>query len=151
MSMEQTFLMVKPDGVQRGLVGTIISKFEKKALKLVGMRMLIPTQELLERHYEEHLGKPFLPGLIQWMISGPVVAMAWEGKDVVKQARKIIGATRPREAEGWTIRGEYGIDMRFNLVHGSDSVDAAKRELSIWLKADEKLDYSLQAHAYILE
>ncbi|KAH0488825.1 MAG: hypothetical protein KVP17_004727 [Porospora cf. gigantea B] len=151
MSMEQTFLMVKPDGVQRSLVGTIISKFEKKGFKLVAMRMLVPTQELLERHYEEHLGKPFLPVLVQWMISGPVVAMAWEGKDAVMQARKIIGATRPREAEGWTIRGEYGVDMRYNLVHGSDSVDSAKRELSIWFQPDEVLDYGLKAHAYILE
>jgi nucleoside-diphosphate kinase len=129
---ETTFVMVKPDGVQRGLVGEIIKRFERKGLKLVGLRSLIPTEELAEEHYAVHKERPFYSGLIRFITSGPVVAMAWSGIDAISVARIIIGATNGREAIPGTIRGDFGMDLGFNLIHGSDGEDTASSELELW-------------------
>ena len=130
--METTFVMVKPDGVQRGLVGEIINRFERKGLKLVGLRSLIPTEELAEEHYAVHKERPFYSGLIRFITSGPVVAMAWSGIDAISVARIIIGATNGREALPGTIRGDFGMDIGFNLIHGSDGEETASSELALW-------------------
>ena len=130
--METTFVMVKPDGVQRGLVGEIINRFERKGLKLVGLRSLIPSEEIAEEHYAVHKERPFYNGLISFITSGPVVAMAWSGIDAISVARIIIGATNGREALPGTIRGDFGMDIGFNLIHGSDGEDTASSELALW-------------------
>ena len=130
--METTFVMVKPDGVQRGLVGEIINRFERKGLKLVGLRSLIPSEEIAEEHYAVHKERPFYNGLISFITSGPVVAMAWSGIDAISVARIIIGATNGREAIPGTIRGDFGMDIGFNLIHGSDGEDTASSELELW-------------------
>ena len=124
--------MVKPDGVQRGLVGEIIKRFERKGLKLVGLRSLIPSEEIAEEHYAVHKERPFYNGLISFITSGPVVAMAWSGIDAISVARIIIGATNGREAIPGTIRGDFGMDIGFNLIHGSDGEDTASSELELW-------------------
>ncbi|MEE3134740.1 MAG: nucleoside-diphosphate kinase, partial [Candidatus Thermoplasmatota archaeon] len=118
--METTFVMIKPDGVQRGLVGNIISRFESKGLRLVGLQSFTPTEELASKHYEVHKERPFYPGLIKFVTSSPVVAMAWTGKDAISVARNLIGSTNGREAAPGTIRGDLGMDIGYNLVHGSD-------------------------------
>ncbi|MDE5115752.1 MAG: nucleoside-diphosphate kinase, partial [Trichodesmium sp. St2_bin2_1] len=117
---ERTFIAIKPDGVQRGLVGQIISRFETKGFTLVGLKIMTVAKELAEKHYDVHKDKPFFPSLIEFITSGPVVAMVWEGEGVVASARKIIGATNPLTAEPGTIRGDYGISVGRNLIHGSD-------------------------------
>ncbi len=130
--METTFVMIKPDGVQRGLVGEIIDRFERKGLKLVGLRSLIPSEEIAEEHYAVHKERPFYNGLISFITSGPVVAMAWSGIDAISVARIIIGATNGREALPGTIRGDFGMDIGFNLIHGSDGEETASSELALW-------------------
>ncbi|MDP6856593.1 MAG: nucleoside-diphosphate kinase [Candidatus Thalassarchaeaceae archaeon] len=130
--MQTTFVMVKPDGVQRGLVGEIIKRFERKGLKLVGLKSIIPSEELAEEHYGVHKERPFYNGLIGFITSGPVVAMAWSGIDAISVARIIIGATNGREAIPGTIRGDFGMDIGFNLIHGSDGEDTASSELALW-------------------
>ena len=130
--METTFVMIKPDGVQRGLVGNIISRFEKKGLRLVGLRSFTPSKELASKHYEVHKERPFYPGLINFVTSSPVVAMAWSGKDAISVARNIIGPTNGREAAPGTIRGDLGMYIGYNLVHGSDGSDTAEFELGLW-------------------
>uniref|UniRef100_A0A915I0S2 Nucleoside diphosphate kinase n=1 Tax=Romanomermis culicivorax TaxID=13658 RepID=A0A915I0S2_ROMCU len=129
---EQTFLAVKPDGVQRGLVGEVVKRFEQRGFKLVAMKMLTPSEQLLSEHYKEHAGKGFFKGLVAYMCSGPVVAMVIEGRDVVKAARAMLGATKPLESAPGTIRGDFCIDVGRNLVHASDSVESATREISLW-------------------
>ena len=111
--------MIKPDGVQRGLIAEIMGRFERKGLKLVGLKSVVPSQEIAETHYEVHNERPFYPGLIKFVTSGPVVCMAWSGKDAITVARTLIGATNGREANPGTIRGDYGMDMGFNMIHGS--------------------------------
>jgi len=130
--METTFVMIKPDGVQRGLVGNIISRFESKGLRLVGLRSFTPSEELASKHYEVHKDRPFYPGLIKFVTSSPVVAMAWSGKDAISVARNLIGPTNGREAAPGTIRGDLGMDIGYNLVHGSDGIDTASYELGLW-------------------
>ena len=129
---QTTFVMVKPDGVQRGLVGEIINRFERKGLKLVGLRSVIPSEQIAEEHYAVHKERPFYDGLIEFITSGPVVAMAWNGKDAISVARLIIGATNGREANPGTIRGDFGMDIGFNLIHGSDGEATASSALSLW-------------------
>lgn len=149
MPRERTFLAVKPDGVQRGHVGEIIARFEKKGFKPVGLKMMVPPMELLEQHYAEHKGKPFYPSLTGFMHSSAVVAMVWEGNNVVAIARKMMGATKPLESAPGTIRGDFGCDMGHNVIHGSDSVESAQREINLWFpeglveytKDDEKWVY----------
>jgi len=130
--MQTTFVMVKPDGVQRGLVGEIIGRFEQKGLRLVGLRQLTPSLELAEAHYEVHSERPFYPGLIRFITSGPVVAMAWTGVDAISVARNIIGPTDGRKAVPGTIRGDYAMDIGHNIIHGSDAEETAEFELGLW-------------------
>lgn len=132
MAVEHTYVMVKPDGVARGLVGEVISRFERKGLTLEKMRMLTITEELAGRHYAEHTEKPFFGELVDFITSGPVVAMEWSGEDAVVVSRTLMGITNPVEAAPGTIRGDFGLVITNNIVHGSDSVESAERELGIF-------------------
>lgn len=135
--LERTFIAVKPDGVKRNLIGKIISRFEEKGYKIIGLKMLLPTVELAEKHYAEHKGKPFYPRLIRYITSGPIVAMVVEGDNVIAVSRRMMGATRPEEAEAGTIRFDYAICKEFNIIHGSDCLESAQREISIYFKDEE--------------
>ena len=130
--MQTTYIMIKPDGVQRGLVGEIITRFENKGLRLVGLRQLIPSSKVAEEHYAIHKDRPFYSGLIKFITSGPVVAMAWTGVEAIKVARNIIGPTNGREASPGTIRGDLAMDIGHNIIHGSDGEETAKFELELW-------------------
>ncbi|HUC91574.1 MAG TPA: nucleoside-diphosphate kinase [Paenibacillus sp.] len=130
--MEQTFVMVKPDGVSRGLIGAVVSRFENKGLKLAAVKMMTIPSELAERHYGEHREKKFFGELVDFITSGPVFAMVWEGPQAVKNARLIIGATNPSEAVPGSIRGDYGLIVDSNIVHGSDSPESAQREIGLF-------------------
>ena len=130
--METTYVMIKPDGVQRGLISEIIGRFERKGLKLVGLKAMVPTEEIARSHYDVHKERPFFPGLIKFVTSGPVVCMAWEGVEAISVARKLIGATNGRNADPGTIRGDFGMDMGYNMIHGSDGEDTAAAELALW-------------------
>lgn len=132
MAVESTYVMIKPDGVSRGLVGEVIGRLERKGLRLEKMRMLTIDEELAARHYAEHTEKPFFRDLIDFITGGPVVAMEWSGKNAVSVARAIMGVTDPAEASPGTIRGDYGLEITFNIVHGSDSPESAERELGIF-------------------
>jgi len=132
MSVENTFIMIKPDGVARGLVGEVVSRFERKGLSLVKIRGLTITEELAKTHYAEHVDKPFFPDLLEFITSGPVVAMEWSGEEAISVGRSIMGATNPRDAAPGTIRGDFGLEVTQNLVHGSDGPDSAKRELELF-------------------
>ncbi len=142
---ERTFLMVKPDGVQRNLVGTVIGRMEKKGLKLVAMKMLHISPDLASRHYGEHEGKPFYKGLLEFITSGPVVAMIWEGDNVIEMTRSLVGATDPRKAAPGTMRGDLAVFTGKNIVHASDSPENAKREISLFFKEEDIFTYE-QAH-----
>lgn len=137
MASERTLILVKPDGVQRGLVGEIVGRFERKGLRLAGLKMLKFSGELAEKHYAEHVSKPFFPELKSFITSGPVAAMVLEGEAAVSLARMMMGATKFTEAAPGTIRGDYAFSMTENLVHGSDSPDSAQREIAIFFKNDE--------------
>jgi nucleoside-diphosphate kinase len=132
MSVEHTFIMVKPDGVARGLVGELIGRFERKGLRLEKMRMLIIDEALAGRHYAEHVEKPFYPDLLEFITSGPVVAMEWSGESAVAAGRSLMGPTNPADAPPGTIRGDFGLEITTNIVHGSDSPASAERELAIF-------------------
>ncbi|XP_072994251.1 nucleoside diphosphate kinase 2, chloroplastic-like [Typha latifolia] len=137
MEVEETYIMVKPDGVQRGLVGEIISRFEKKGFLLKGLKLFHCPKELAEEHYKDLKEKSFFPKLIDYITSGPVVCMAWEGVGVVASARKLIGATNPLQAEPGTIRGDLAVQTGRNVVHGSDSPENGRREIALWFKEGE--------------
>ncbi|XP_020100480.1 nucleoside diphosphate kinase 2, chloroplastic [Ananas comosus] len=139
--VEETYIMVKPDGVQRGLVGEIISRFEKKGFLLKGLKLFQCPKELAEEHYKDLKGKSFYPKLIDYITSGPVVSMAWEGVGVVASARKLIGATNPLQAEPGTIRGDLAVQTGRNVVHGSDSPENGKREVALWFKEGELCEW----------
>jgi len=139
--MEQTFSMLKPDAVQRGLTGEIIGRFEKKGLKLVALKLMIISRELAERHYGEHLGKPFFEELVDFITSGPVVAMVWEGKNAVQVVRTMMGKTDPQEALPGTIRGDFGLFTGNNIVHGSDSLQSADREISLFFSPEQIITF----------
>ncbi|KAI9175836.1 nucleoside diphosphate kinase Ndk1 [Blastocladiella emersonii ATCC 22665] len=132
MATERTYIMVKPDGVARGLVGEIIKRFETRGFKLAALKMVTPTQAHLEEHYADLKAKAFFPGLIKYMTSGPVVAMVWVGKDVVRTGRVMLGATNPRDSAPGTIRGDFAIDVGRNICHGSDAVESAEKEIALW-------------------
>ncbi len=140
---ERTFVMVKPDGVQRGLIGEITSRFEHRGLKLVGAKALQIDRELAEKHYAEHAEKPFFDDLVEFITSAPVFAMVWEGKDAVRQVRRMVGETDPADSPPGTIRGDYGLDLGRNLIHASDHEDPGsnEREIELFFDADELLDY----------
>lgn len=132
MSIEHTLIMVKPDGVARGLIAEVIGRFERKGLKLEKMRMLDISEELAGRHYAEHVDKGFYPDLLAFITSGPVVAMEWSGESAVAASRTLMGATDPADALPGTIRGDFGLEITMNIVHGSDSPSSAERELAIF-------------------
>jgi nucleoside-diphosphate kinase len=132
MTREHTFVMVKPDGVRRGLVGEVISRLERKGLELVNLRLLVIDEEMAGRHYAEHAAKPFFGELVAFITSGPVVAMEWSGPSAVSVARTLMGPTNPVEATPGTIRGDFGLVITENIVHGSDSPESAERELGIF-------------------
>ncbi|GMQ93663.1 MAG: nucleoside-diphosphate kinase [Acidimicrobiia bacterium] len=132
MAIENTYVMVKPDGVARGLVGEVVSRFERKGLTLENMEMLTISEEMAGRHYAEHTEKPFFEELVVFITSGPVVAMEWSGESAVSVSRTLMGGTNPAEAAPGTIRGDFGIVITHNIVHGSDSVESAERELGIF-------------------
>ncbi|MBC1432963.1 nucleoside-diphosphate kinase [Listeria welshimeri] len=139
--MEQTYVMVKPDGVERGLIGEIVAKIEKKGIKLVAGKLIQIDQKLAEQHYAEHIGKPFFEDLIGFITSGPVFAMVLEGDDVIKIARRMMGKTNPLEADAGTIRAEYAVHTNRNVIHGSDSPESAKREIQLFFEPHEILSY----------
>ena len=149
--MEKTFLAIKPDGVQRKLIGKIISRLEEKGFTLVGMKFMQVTNELAEKHYGEHKDKPFFKGLVSFITSGPIVAMVWEGKDVISTIRKMMGKTNPLEADAGTIRGDYAIDIGRNIVHGSDSPLSAKREISLFFKEEELVRWGSEIQKWVYE
>ncbi|OXV11804.1 hypothetical protein Egran_00430 [Elaphomyces granulatus] len=151
MANERTFIAIKPDGVQRGLIGPIISRFEQRGFKLVAIKMVSPNRVHLEKHYADLSDKPFFPGLITYMLSGPIVAMIWEGREVVKTGRTILGATNPLVSAPGTIRGDYAIDVGRNVCHGSDSVENAKKEIDLWFAEDEVVDYKHAQFNWIYE
>lgn len=144
-------MMVKPDGVSRGLVGEVISRVESKGLKILAMKMIKLDDELAKRQYAEHEGKPFFSGLLSFITSGPVVAMVIEGKEAVKVLRTLIGKTDPKEAEQGTIRGDFGIDVGRNIVHASDSLKSANREISLLFKPEEIIEYKRADEDWIYE
>ncbi|EDO18353.1 hypothetical protein Kpol_1013p24 [Vanderwaltozyma polyspora DSM 70294] len=148
---ERTFIAVKPDGVQRGLVSKILSRFEERGFKLVGLKMINASQDLLDQHYAEHVGKPFFAKMTAFMRSGPIVATVWEGKDVVNQGRRILGATNPLDSAPGTIRGDFAIDLGRNVCHGSDSVESANREINLWFKKEELVNWASVQATWIYE
>ena len=149
--MERTFVMVKPDGVQRGLVGEVIARLERKGLKLVGLKMVRVSEDLARRHYAAHEGKPFFPGLIRFITSAPVVAMVWEGREAVAVVRNLLGPTDGAKAAPGTIRGDLANDIGFNLVHGSDSLESAQQEIALWFRQDELLDWENHREAWLYD
>ncbi|MEM6449036.1 MAG: nucleoside-diphosphate kinase [Cyanobacteria bacterium P01_D01_bin.105] len=149
--MEKSFIMIKPDGVQRGLVGSIIGKFETKGFTLVGLKQMSVSRELAESHYAVHKERPFFKGLVDYIISAPVVAMVWEGEGVIASARKLIGATNPLEAEPGTIRGDYGITIGRNIIHGSDAPETAKSEIELWFGEGELCDWEPTLKSWLYE
>lgn len=149
--MEQTLILVKPDGVQRGLVGKIIDRFERRGLKLKGMKFIQMSDDLAARHYAIHEGKPFYEKLIEYITSGPVVAMVWEGKEAIAVARSAMGATNPVEAAPGTIRGDFAVEIGRNLVHGSDSPENGEKEVSLFFEEGEIVGWQRDTEAWILE
>jgi nucleoside-diphosphate kinase len=149
--VERTLIIVKPDAVQRGLIGEIIRRFENRGLRIVGMKFIRISRELARRHYAVHEGKSFFPGLIDYITSAPVVVMALEGPQAVELARKTIGATRPVEAGAGTIRGDLGVEVGRNLVHGSDSVENAEKEVVLFFSPDEVVEWERDTDRWIFE
>ena len=141
MSMQRTLVLCKPDTVQRGLVGRIVSRFEEKGLKLVGMKMLRIDESLAGRHYAEHVEKPFYADLLAFITASPIVALAVEGDNAVEVVRNLMGVTNPQKAGSGTIRGDFGLNLTMNLVHGSDSLASAQREVALFFAPEELYDY----------
>lgn len=149
--MERTLIILKPDAIQRALVGELIARFERRGLKLTGLKLIQVPEALARTHYAEHEGKPFHPGLIAYITSGPVVVLAAEGPDAVAAVRATVGVTRPVDAGPGTIRADFGLMVGRNLIHASDSAESAARELALWFRADELVDYSRDVDRWILE
>ena len=137
MTAERTFVAIKPDGVQRGLIGEIVARFERKGFKLVALKQITPKKELAASHYGVHRERPFFNDLVDFITSGPVVAMVWEGDGVIASARRLIGATKPLEADPGTIRGDLAVDIGRNVIHGSDGLDTAEFEIGLWFQDSE--------------
>nr|WIM01435.1 nucleoside diphosphate kinase [Limnephilus flavicornis] len=148
---ERTFIMIKPDGVQRGLVGKIIKRFEAKGFKLVALKFVWPSEELLKNHYADLSARPFFPGLVKYMGSGPVVPMVWEGLNAVKTGRVMLGATNPADSAPGTIRGDLCIQVGRNILHGSDSVEAAKKEIALWFTEKEVVGWTPANDGWVYE
>jgi nucleoside-diphosphate kinase len=149
--LERTLILVKPDGVQRGLIGPIITRFEQRGLRLAALKLMQMSEALAARHYAEHEGKPFYPPLIDYITSGPVVAMVWEGPGAIALARTMMGATRPPEAAPGTIRGDFAQETGRNIVHGSDGQESAAREIGLFFSEEELLDWPRSVDPWIYE
>ncbi|MBU4032542.1 MAG: nucleoside-diphosphate kinase [Candidatus Thermoplasmatota archaeon] len=149
--MERTFVMVKPDGVQRGIVGQVISRFEAKGLKLVAAKFMKIDSELAAKHYGEHLGKPFYEKLVDFITSGPVMAMVWEGTDSISVVRTLVGKTNPKEAGPGTIRGDFGMTTGRNIIHASDSPSSAEREINLFFDRSEIQKYTRIDEVWLYE
>ena len=149
--MERTFIMIKPDGVQRNLVGEVIRRFETKGFKLVGLKLLSVSKELAAKHYDVHKERPFFTGLVQFITSSPVVAMVWEGDGVVASARNLIGATNPLTSPPGTIRGDFGVSVGRNLIHGSDAIDTAQYEIALWFTPEELVSWESTVNPWLYE
>uniref|UniRef100_A0A4W4GRV4 Nucleoside diphosphate kinase, mitochondrial n=1 Tax=Electrophorus electricus TaxID=8005 RepID=A0A4W4GRV4_ELEEL len=148
-SLSMTLVAVKPDGVQRRLVGQIIKRFEQRGFRLVGLKMVQVSEELLDQHYVSLHKKPFYPSLLRYMTSGPVVAMVWEGHNVVKSTRMLVGDTNSAEAMPGTLRGDFSIHVSRNVVHASDSTEVAQKEISLWFQCSELIDWECCDHGNI--
>src|SRR3954471_10541103 len=151
MALERTLIILKPDAVQRNLCGEIISRFEKKGLQIVGMKLMKISPQLAETHYEAHKARPFYPGLVKFMTSSPVIVMALAGKDAIAIARNMMGATFGSKAAPGTIRGDLGVSNSFNLIHGSDAPESAQRELGLFFKPEELLDWTLASQGWVYD
>ncbi len=151
MGMQRTLVIVKPDGVQRGLIGPILTRLESRGLKIVGLKLVQVSQELAARHYAEHEGKPFYEGLLRYITSAPVVAACVEGTSAVQMVRNSVGATNPLNAASGTIRGDLALDIGRNLIHASDAPETADRELALWFKPDELVSYPREIDRWIFE
>ena len=144
-------MLVKPDGVQRGLIGTVIGRIESKGLKIAGLKLIQVSEELAKENYGEHVARPFFGDLVSFITSSPVVALAVEGDNAVSVVRTLMGGTNPQEADPGTIRGDFGMTIGMNLVHGSDSVESAERELNLFFDKNEVLDYVREIDAWVIE
>ena len=151
MAAERTFVAIKPDGVQRGLIGEILGRFERKGFKLIALKQLTPSRDLAEKHYGVHRDRPFFSGLVDFITSGPVVAMVWEGDGVIASARSLIGATKPLEANPGSIRGDLAVNIGRNVIHGSDGSDTAAFEIALWFQPSEINDWSPSDQAWRVE
>lgn len=149
--MERTLIIIKPDGVQRGLIGEVIARFERRGLKVVGMKFMQIPREMAERHYSVHQGKSFYPGLVQYIISGPVVVAVLEGPKAISVTRSTVGATNPADAAPGTIRGDFALEIGFNMIHASDAPDTAEREIALFFNADELVSYQRDSDHWIHE
>lgn len=149
--MERTLVIAKPDAVQRGLIGEVIGRLERRGLKLVGMKMIQMNEDLAHEHYGVHEGKPFFEGLIGYITAAPVVIMVWEGPQAIQVVRRTMGATKPAEAAPGTLRADYGLEVGRNLVHGSDGVDTAKKEIALFFDEAELLQWGRDTDRWILE
>ncbi len=150
MALERTYVMVKPDGVQRGLVGEIVGRFEKKGLKLVGLKLINITEEMAKQHYAEHAHRNFFGELVEFITASPVAAMVLEGENAVALCRGMMGATKAEEAAPGTIRGDFAMYTGKNLIHGSDSIESAQREIEIFFKPEEMVEWDLDSRKWIL-
>ena len=149
--MERTLVLIKPDGVQRGLIGEVIARLERRGLRLVGAKFMQVSQELAETHYAIHMGKPFYDGLIAYITSAPVMAMAWEGPNAIAAVRQTMGATRPTEAAPGSVRHDFGLEVGRNLTHASDSVDNGQAEVSLWFTDQELVSWDRALDPWIFE
>ena len=150
MDLERTLVLVKPDGVQRGLVGTIVGRLEATGMKIVGMKFMQVSEALAQRHYAEHEGKPFYEGLVNYITSAPIVALCLEGPNAIAITRKLMGATSPNEAAPGTIRGDFGVEISRNLVHGSSNANDATREVGLFFSDEELIDYARANDVWIV-
>jgi len=149
--VEKTLVLVKPDGVQRGLVGEVIARLERRGLRLIGAKFMWVSQELAETHYAEHVGKGFYEGLIDYITSAPVMAMAWEGPRAVEAVRQTMGSTRPVEAAPGTIRHDFALEVGRNLTHASDKVETGEKEVALWFKPEELVSWTREVDRWIFE
>merc|ERR1719231_899895 len=151
MDIERTYIMIKPDGVQRGLVGEITKRFEQRGYLLKGLKLFQASEELLKEHYCDLVEKKFFPALLAYMLSGPVTCMVWEGENAVKMGRQMLGATNPQDSLPGTIRGDFSIEVGRNICHGSDSVENAEKEIALWFKPDELVTWEDHSNDWIYE
>lgn len=151
MAQERTYIMIKPDGVQRNLVGEIIRRFEQRGYHLCALKLVQPTEQLLREHYIDLAARPFFPSLMQYMVSGPVVAMVWSGLNAVKAGRAMLGETNPQDSKPGSIRGDFCVQTGRNICHGSDSVESAEREIALWFRPEELVNWESHSKNWVYE